>query len=408
MRPHLMNTLPKDIIGHLLTFLSYHEWAKVHRTSRLFWHDKHDMLRKAANCIRRLDPASSRQRFLKDPFITFEGKITNLSTTKLHSMLEMVFGGEIPEGILLVNESVISSILQKPITEMTIYVYYGENIPLVLSHVKIPILKIVTLRTGIPSFLFRIYSPNLIVTIRDWSDSMYSSYCPYRKQISFNIDCLDCLTKGWIPLILVSKREYDMYSSLGLSLTNFNALFSASIVPKLSCQHEISKNGETRKCSNIVGRCEHPWVNHKYDGPFALCINEDIAPPDVLIAKNVLEQPSEEAIKFFAFDRDYYTTGEEGRRLLTEKMFGDKPPPEFFDEFLSQYHITKNNYEFWYEEFGNLRQVAKDPRIFVREAMSEYDFMSHTRIEERKWDDEFCIEESEEWSDVDENEDDDP
>lgn len=198
-----MDTLPKDIIGHLLTFLPYHDWAILQRTSKRFWHEKHNNLRKIAKeMFLGTSLREDQTIYLQIPILSFKGYQITPSMNRLHTKMEEVFGETISSDYTIFGEAIFCCLFNLPITRLDIHVPCfrvksgSQLLEELYSLVKVPIKQSVFIHGQLTTEV-RVECDGVdIVMLTDVHKKYTLKWTPGNEWCETNRDGLWLITKG--------------------------------------------------------------------------------------------------------------------------------------------------------------------------------------------------------------------
>ena len=234
-----ITTLPKDVIGHLLTFFSYHDWATLQRTSKLFHHEKHNILRKNAKPYMTKEKHKQKRDHLslETSFYSYLGTPINITPENLDKEINRVFSS-LPEGSLVHGPTVLRYLLGYEFREMHIS-SHSQNFREILESLKLKVRKIVlSLDNSTDVFTLRIdCEDGYTVFISDWTQPF--SYYPRKQRLVVSDYGIYTLVTGLWMHPLGTYKEYRDLSRYRLRVSNRSASSSSrTLFPYISCEHQ--------------------------------------------------------------------------------------------------------------------------------------------------------------------------
>ena len=249
-----IHNLSRDIIGHLLTFFSYRDWAILQRTSKLFWHKDHNKLRTRVKKLKsQIDNENENSPedftwmdFETEPFLSFLGTPINPSSEPLKQEIRRVFTKEgrkflrqaAKRGDLFIEgEAIIQSILGFPITELHVCLD-KENLLDILKGIALPIERIIVYSQTI--YAIRVECKGgytIFIDSLDQNECFFFIFRLNRILFPSNTNIIKLLTRGVSHLECTTIEQYKKLLRLGIRVTNGVAMES-DLFESFTCQHQ--------------------------------------------------------------------------------------------------------------------------------------------------------------------------
>ena len=251
-----MYSLNKDVIGYLLSLLSYHDWATLQRTAQLFHHKEHDRLRKNAKKL--LEGTSD---IALEPIHCYLGRAINLSTDRLEKELSRVFS-HVPK-CNLQGEIILSSLLNLPFTGMHIRVNGMKDYAGVLSQIKLDIRRVTFKYSEEQNSTLVIDCQDGYRIIVDTGDGNIPFKFRPKAKKAFTTDQygVRTLMNGLALWRCYTIYDYRRLTRYGLKASNLMAITShESLFGVFRCQHDFY-------APDARGVCVSPGVRFIFEAP---------------------------------------------------------------------------------------------------------------------------------------------
>ena len=223
-----MDKLPREIVGYILSFLSYKDWSNAHLSSKIFHSKDHDGARRTGLMFSRELRRKNRSHeyiYLDKPFISYLGTKIDVTLNRLNAELERVFSGPLPYECAIEGHTLLQSMLGFRFTKMEVHVS-SQSEARILKLIKLPVKRITTRDIGSRDAIKYVVECEgdyeVIIYLVHQQRSMV--FLPGEQHICIDREGFFTLAYGLLSEGFSTISEYKKFEKYGLRLSNKGAM----------------------------------------------------------------------------------------------------------------------------------------------------------------------------------------